>query len=179
MLVLLTGYMGCGKTAIGYHLANAMGLPFLDMDSLLEVRLGMPLHHFFEKVSEAAFRTAEKDLLRKLCAFSQGVVATGGGTLVDAENMQLALRSGFVVFIDTDPFLLHSRLREEKELRPLINKVEDANLLQFIQQHRFERLEAYQQAHLIFRPFTSSASTEAARLRKLLPSKNEPGKIRG
>lgn len=171
MLVLLTGYMGCGKTAIGYHLANAMGLPFLDMDSLLEVRLGMPLHQFFEKVSEEAFRKAEKDLLRKLCGFSRGVVATGGGTLVDVENMQLALGSGFVVFIDTDPFLIHSRLREEKEFRPLINKVEDADLLRFIQDHRSERLEAYQRAHLVFRPFTSNAREEAARLRKLLPSK--------
>ncbi len=169
MLVFLTGYMGSGKTEIGHHLANALGVPLLDMDSLLEIRFGMPLHDFFDKMSEAAFRKAEKDLLQKLCAFSRGVVATGGGSLVDQENMQLALGTGFVVFIDTDPFMLHSRLLPEKHDRPLLSQVADDQLFDFILRHRAERLGAYEQAHLIFRPLSSNARDEARRLLKILP----------
>ena len=83
--VVLTGFMGTGKSSVGRAVAR-LGRPFVDMDVEIEPRAGKTISAIFEEEGEAAFRRMEADLCRELSPRQGLVVATGGGALVDART---------------------------------------------------------------------------------------------
>lgn len=83
--VALGGFMGVGKTTVGRRLADRLGLPFVDTDSVLAARHG-PIAQQFEAAGEAVFRERERALVAELCDGAPAVVATGGGTWVDPSS---------------------------------------------------------------------------------------------
>lgn len=86
MVKVLLGFMGVGKTTI----AGYLGAPFLDMDRMIEDRLGMPIVDYFASHGEAAFREIESDVLAELLASEEDVfISTGGGVVIRDENRQL------------------------------------------------------------------------------------------
>jgi shikimate kinase/3-dehydroquinate synthase len=107
--VVLTGFMGTGKTAVGREVARRLGRRFVDMDAEIEARAGKPIPRIFAEDGEAAFRRMEAALCEELGArprplgFSETlrvsalVIATGGGALVDPANRALMMGSGTVV----------------------------------------------------------------------------------
>lgn len=100
--IVLIGMPGCGKTTFGKKLAKKLGVSFYDADEVLEAREQRTIKSFFAE-SEDAFRTAETRTLRYLADLNGAVIATGGGAVKRAENMELAKRGGVVVFIDRRP----------------------------------------------------------------------------
>ena len=100
--IVLIGMPGCGKTTFGKKLAKKLGVSFYDADEVLEAREQRTIKSFFAE-SEDAFRTAETRTLRYLADLDGAVIATGGGAVKRAENMELAKRGGVVVFIDRRP----------------------------------------------------------------------------
>lgn len=98
----LAGFMGVGKTTVGQRLAARAGLPFCDLDAVLEQRFG-PIPEQFLAVGESGFRAREAALVRELCDGVERVLATGGGTLVDPEN-RAALRRCYRVVVLDAPF---------------------------------------------------------------------------
>jgi shikimate kinase/3-dehydroquinate synthase len=111
--VVLTGFMGTGKTTVGREVARRLGWPFVDMDAEIKARAGKSIPRIFAEDGEAAFRHMEAALCQELSAWqglrsepfgcvrdvpAEGlVVATGGGTLVDPANRALMMGSGTVV----------------------------------------------------------------------------------
>lgn len=119
--IVLTGYMGTGKTTVGREVARQLAWPFVDMDSLIESRQGRTVRQIFEQDGEPYFRQLEAALCREIAANWQGqVVATGGGALVNVQNLAMLTPQNLVVCLDCDPQVLSERLAQATD-RPLLD----------------------------------------------------------
>ncbi|MBI5666626.1 MAG: shikimate kinase [Chloroflexi bacterium] len=116
----MTGFMGTGKTTVGQLVADRLGRPFMDTDAEIVHRMGMSIPEIFAKEGEAGFRHIERRLCRFLAAGRGLVIATGGGTLVDAGNREVMLASGVVVCLTATPEAIEARLKEDSGERPLL-----------------------------------------------------------
>lgn len=118
MAKVLLGFMGSGKTTI----ASLLDEGFVDMDAVLEERLGMPIASFFEEAGEAAFRKIESQVLAELLP-QEIVLSTGGGVVMSAENRALLAQNTPNIFLTADFETLYQRLRADQEQkRPLVIK---------------------------------------------------------
>ena len=123
MAKVLLGFMGAGKSTIARNLAP----DFVDMDTLLEDRLGMPIARFFEEKGEAAFRQVESEILADLLKTDQ-VVSTGGGVVVSSRNRDLLNQNPDNIYLKADFETLYQRISADKDnQRPLFlnNSKED------------------------------------------------------
>ncbi len=123
--LFLLGFMGAGKSTVGPLLAKALGVSFVDLDSLIEERSGKTIETIFQEEGEAAFRSYETDLLKEVVFRGKGgvVVATGGGVVTREENWEV-LKKGLAVALMASPKELETRLGEG-EGRPLLQRSED------------------------------------------------------
>jgi len=120
--IVLTGFMGTGKTAVGREVARQMGLPFVDMDAEIKARAGKSIPSIFAEDGEAVFRQMEAALCEELSTRSGLVIATGGGALVDPANRALMVGSGAVVCLTCDVDELLRRVdRGSNPDRPLLD----------------------------------------------------------
>lgn len=97
--VALVGFMGAGKTTVGSALAARLGWPFVDLDAVAEERYG-PISAQVARDGWAAFREREREITRAVCADAANVVATGGGTWIDAEARALLAAHRRTVWLD-------------------------------------------------------------------------------
>lgn len=118
--LVLTGFMGTGKSTVGRRVAEQLGRPFVDMDELIVQRAGMSIPEIFARWGEPAFRQMEAELCRELAGQSGLVIATGGGTLVNPANRQAMEAGGRVVCLWASPEEVIERLAGEHG-RPLLN----------------------------------------------------------
>jgi len=122
--LILTGFMGTGKTAVGREVARRLGWPFLDMDAEIEARAGKSIPRLFAEDGEAAFRAMESALCQELSRRQGWVIATGGGALVDAANREAMLSSGTAVCLTCEVDEILRRLtRSDNPERPLLDVV--------------------------------------------------------
>ena len=117
--LFLVGMMGSGKTAVGPLLADRLGYAFLDLDREVERRMGTAVAVLFAERGEAAFRQAEAAALAEAAVRPRVVVATGGGTLLDPENLARVRAAGAVVYLRATPETLAGRLAGDVG-RPLL-----------------------------------------------------------
>lgn len=117
--IVITGFMGTGKTTVGERVAARLDRPFIDMDVEIEYRAGMTIREIFDTQGENAFRQRERVLCRELAAERALVIATGGGTLLDPANRRLLMESGLVVCLSAAPDVLLERLKNDMT-RPLL-----------------------------------------------------------
>ena len=118
MAKVLLGFMGSGKTTI----ARKLDSDFVDMDALLEDRLGMPIARFFEEKGEAAFRQLEEEVLADLLKTDK-VISTGGGIVISPRNRALLKQNPDNIYLKADFETLYQRiLADEDNQRPLFLK---------------------------------------------------------
>lgn len=101
--VTLIGYRGTGKSTVAARLADALGLPWLDADAVLEERVGCPIAELVGSRGEAAFRDVEAAVLRDQLPAFTGVLATGGGVVLRPDNRRLLREAGRPVVWLTAP----------------------------------------------------------------------------
>jgi len=85
--IILGGFMATGKSSVGRRLAIVLGYDFLDLDTLIAAEEGMPISRIFATRGEAAFRALETRMVERVAGRTGCVVATGGGTIVNARNL--------------------------------------------------------------------------------------------
>jgi len=140
--------MGSGKTTIGKAIAKALGINFIDLDDYISTRLESDISTIFETKGEIFFRKKEHELLREVLEQNEDfVLSTGGGTPCYAGNMKAILAKTPMVFYLNVPIPeIQRRLLEEKQSRPLIQRIKDEDLVEFIGKHLFERSAFYSMA---------------------------------
>ncbi len=119
--IILTGFMGTGKTTVGREVARRLDRPFVDMDAEIEARAGKPVPRIFAEDGEAAFRQMEAALCKELGARDGLVIATGGGALIDPAN-RAAMGSGVIVCLTCTVDETLRRVRKSgRPARPLLD----------------------------------------------------------
>ena len=119
-LLILTGFMGTGKTTVGRILARRFGLEFVDTDDVIERRAGCSVAEFFAREGENTFRELETQVFGDAVQESARVVSTGGGTLVNATNRERLSADHAVICLTCDPDTIAARVGDALE-RPLLN----------------------------------------------------------
>ena len=134
MIVVLLGYMGCGKSTVGQILAKNLKTNFLDLDDYIEQKQNTSISEIFNTKGELFFRTIESDAVKQLCHnFDSLVLALGGGTPCYSDTMQFLVNHPNVktVFLNLSIKNLSDRLIHEKAKRPLIANLNDADYQNF------------------------------------------------
>ncbi len=147
MNIYLIGPRGAGKTEVGRRLAEGCRLPFCDMDAELIRRFGQSIPEVVQTLGWPAFRHAERAFLNELAARDGWVVSTGGGVVLDAENIKALRRSGWVVWLRAAPETLLNRLQADpaqRAQRPALRPGQA--LCEEIRQTLSERDALYRQA---------------------------------
>lgn len=124
--VFLVGFMGAGKSSVGRALGARLGWPFWDLDERIQLREGRSVEDIFKESGEGGFRRAEHAELRELLAglgSTPAVVALGGGTFAQPENLEL-LKQARTVFLHAEVDELLRRCVADARTRPLLGEAE-------------------------------------------------------
>ena len=167
--LILIGLMGAGKTTLGRQLASELQLDFYDSDQLICERTGVSIPTIFELEGEEGFRHREKTVINELVQLNNIIIATGGGTVLSAENRYKLRKNGHVIYLHAHPQILLSRIQNDKN-RPLL-QVEDPLLK--LQQLYVQRDPIYREtAHLVIEANDSCTTQTIARLFTFLHQTN-------
>lgn len=118
MRLILVGLPGSGKSTVGRHLARRLSLPLADSDNAIEQRVGCSIRDYFLREGEEAFRDVEESVIAELCTHD-GVIATGGGSVLRQSNRERLHASGHVVYLRSSPEDIFRRVRHDGK-RPLL-----------------------------------------------------------
>ena len=116
--LVLTGFMGTGKTTVGKLIAKKLGYRFTDTDVEIEKQEGKTISELFELYGEDGFRDIESRVVAELGKKKNTVIATGGGVVLRKENMDNLRKNGVIVLLRTDLDTIVHRLADKTD-RPL------------------------------------------------------------
>ncbi|MFA5393683.1 MAG: shikimate kinase [Candidatus Ratteibacteria bacterium] len=120
MKIVLTGFMGAGKSSTGKILARKLNLEFIDTDSIIEGKSGQSIKEIFRRQGEPFFRSLEKKVVADVSRKEGVVIAAGGGSIVDSANRKNLKKNGIVIFLMVSPGEIKKRVAGDNG-RPLLN----------------------------------------------------------
>lgn len=124
MNVILIGHRGSGKTSVGAELSNRLACPLYDTDVIIEKDAGCTIPQLVETGGWSLFRQKEREVIRKMTALKNSVIATGGGAVIDRDNADLLQRLGIIVWLKADVETILRRLKKDQSAavcRPPLN----------------------------------------------------------
>ncbi|MBM3925432.1 MAG: 3-dehydroquinate synthase [SAR202 cluster bacterium] len=147
--IILTGFSGTGKSAVGALAARTLGWEFVDTDAEIVKRAGKSVTKIFAQEGEVVFRRMEGEEVRRACGGTRRVIATGGGALMDEGNREVCFGSGLVVGLEASPETIYKRLSAQgggrnPEERPMLASREP---LKRIRELKAQRQPYYSMAH--------------------------------
>ena len=117
--LVLSGFMGTGKSSVGRLAAELLQFEFVDTDELIESQSGLSIEEIFKNQGEAAFRQLEHGMVRNLEQRQKTVIATGGGLIIDTANLASLKTHALVVCLWASPEIIWERVQEQTH-RPLL-----------------------------------------------------------
>lgn len=167
--IFLIGFMCSGKSTVGRLLAPMVGRPFVDLDREVEKRVG-PLLPYIRSHGEEAFREVETEVLDALLVGPDAVIATGGGTPCEGNNLSRMRLSGVVVWIDVPFAVLMPRIARAGGDRPLLFGLKGEELEKRVQALLERRAPIYGDAHIVVKGAAEPAAV-ARSILSVLPAK--------
>jgi len=172
--VVLIGFMGTGKTAVGREVARHLGCPFVDTDVLIEERAGRPISQIFTEDGEEAFRRLEAATVEAASEGEGVVIATGGGVVLRKENMDRLRRNGLIIALRADPAAIRARVGSGAD-RPLLGSHPEATIRRLLA----EREALYGDADLTVDTTALSLEEIVARVLTFVAAQNGPAPASG
>lgn len=123
MNIYLIGYRATGKSSVGKLLASILERPFVDTDLELVGRAGMTISEFVRKSGWESFREMERRIVKQVCEEDGQVVATGGGVVLDTQNVRLMQSGGALIWLKASPETIRTRLLHDhlsEQTRPAL-----------------------------------------------------------
>lgn len=117
--IVLVGFMGTGKTSVGRRLASQLRMRYVDTDDIIERDNERRISSIFEEDGEAAFRELESEAVRKVSAFHNSVISTGGGVVLKEANLTALKENGVVFCLTATAEEIYRRVRHQSH-RPLL-----------------------------------------------------------
>lgn len=121
--IVLTGFMGTGKTAVGRELSRLLNMELFDLDTEIEMSRRMTINEIFKRFGEPKFREIETEMIKKLSGNKNAIISTGGGAILKQENMDALRENGVIVCLMATPETILKRTSHDSN-RPLL-QVED------------------------------------------------------
>jgi shikimate kinase len=117
--IILTGFMGTGKTEVGKELSRLLNMKLIDVDTEIEKSKNMTINEIFKQFGESRFREIETEMIRKLSEDKNCVISTGGGAVLKQENMDALRENGIVINLMATPETILKRTSNSDD-RPLL-----------------------------------------------------------
>jgi shikimate kinase len=114
MNIILIGYRGSGKSAVGSKLAARLKRKFVDTDDLIEKRQGVPISDIVKSHGWDHFRKIEKAIIEEISKGNQLIIAPGGGAVLEADNVKALTQNGFIVWLKADQQTLLKRIQRDR-----------------------------------------------------------------
>ncbi|MFW2365773.1 MAG: shikimate kinase [Desulforhopalus sp.] len=145
--IILTGFMGCGKTTVGKLLANKLDYRFIDTDQEIEHRTGMSIPEIFSTWGEDRFRTLEHEISLELAGRREHVISTGGRLMLDPDNVAALSSSGdiFCLAASAEDILKRVSRDGDKGKRPLLNSPDPLDRINTLIREREEGYKKFTQ----------------------------------
>lgn len=122
--IVLIGFMGTGKSAVGRRLAQLTHRPLIDVDRVIEQQEAATITELFEQVGEARFREMETETIKRLSKLRGVILSTGGGAPLREENVRLLRQNGVIVRLAARPETIIQRV-QPLQSRPLLAGTDD------------------------------------------------------
>lgn len=119
--IVLIGSMGSGKSHLGRNLAEARGWQFVDTDRVLEQRYQLPIADIFNKLGERAFRTAELEVLKRVCMYHEAVISVGGNFPIEMKTLRFLQKYSYIVGIRAAEYRIVRRVNRKIGKRPTMD----------------------------------------------------------
>lgn len=140
--IVLTGFMGTGKTTIGKQLARELNKEFTDTDEMIEQQTGLAISEIFATKGENYFRELESQVVQQVAKKTNMVIATGGGVVLKKENMDALRENGIIIHLKSNVDAI-IRNTSKTRTRPLLNHINtEARIIEMLKQR-----EVYYQNH--------------------------------
>jgi shikimate kinase len=113
--IFLIGYRCTGKTTVGRCLADKLGWSFIDTDALIVQQQKMSIREIVGAHGWENFRQMERDILKTVCDSKMQVVATGGGIVLNEQNVQLMRENGNIIWLRAEPETIKNRMLQDED----------------------------------------------------------------
>jgi len=141
--IILTGFMGTGKTAVGKELARLLDRKLIDVDTEIEKAEGMNINEIFKQLGEQRFREMEADMIKSVTRNRNVIISTGGGAVLKQENMDALREYGLIICLTASPETILQRTGNNSD-RPLLqvnNPLEKINQLLQLRRPYYEKAD--------------------------------------
>lgn len=146
MNIFLIGYRCTGKTSVGKTLAEKLKWKSIDADEELVKEQGKAIADIVADQGWSAFRALETSVLKKICRKDQQVVATGGGVILDPENVQSMKEKGMCIWLKASPETIKDRIVKDQKTKEQRPSLTSQGLLEEIEEVLSKRIPLYKKA---------------------------------